>query len=428
MRVLQIGVGGVGESIAKIAQQRDPNQDWLELMVLADYNEVRAHEVAAKLGEAERFPVEKIDAANKDQVVALIKKYRADVVMNSVDPPYNMPIFEAAFEAGVTYIDMAASLSEPHSTEPYKNCGVMLGDLQWAKGKEWEEKGLLAMLCCGVEPGLSDFFARYAEKHLFDEIVEMGVRDGNNLHIPGSDEVTFGFSIWTLVEECLNPPFVFNRDEGGFHTTELFSEPELFWLPGGVGEVEMVNVEHSEVLFIGRHIDKGLRRATFKYGLGDKFIEALKLIQACRMHQRTPVDVKGTKVIPREVLGATAPNPVEVGMKYVGKTVAGTWVKGKKEGLEREVYLYQIADNEECVERLGCQAVVAQTAFTPVILMELMAAGRWNYTGLRCGELCDPDPIVALLADYGFPGGLLEMESEYRRAHEAQSLLAQIEA
>jgi saccharopine dehydrogenase (NAD+, L-lysine-forming) len=428
MRVLLIGVGGVGESIAKIAQQRDPASAWLEKMVLADFNEARASEIAGQLGDSTRFPVERIDASQKDQVIALAKKYRVDVVMNAVDPLYNMAIFDGAFEVGVNYIDMASSLSQPHPTDPYNKCGVMLADEQWAKAKEWEEKGLLAMLGCGIEPGLSDFYAKYAEKYFFDKIEEMGVRDGNNLHIPGSDEVTWGFSIWTLTEECLNPPVVFEADNGGFHTTQLFSDPEPFWLPEGIGTVEMVNVEHVEAIYIGRHIGKGLSKATFKYALGEKFIEALKVIQACRMHLQTPVDVKGTKVVPLDVLGATTPNPVEVGMKYVGKTAAGTWAKGTKDGLTREIYLYQIADNEECIERLGCQSVVAQTAFTPVMLMELMAAGKWNYAGVRCGEMCDPEPVVGLLADYGFPGGLLEMDSEYRRAREASALLMPVEA
>ena len=106
----------------------------------------------------------------------------------------------------------------------------------------------------------------------------------------------------------------------------------------------------------------------------------------------------------------------------VGKTAAGTWTKGRKDGLERQVYLYQVADNQECVARLGCQAVVAQTAFTPVIVWELMAAGRWDYPGLRTPEMCDPDEYVALMAEYGFPAGMLEMDSQYKRASDQKTL------
>ena len=420
MRILMIGAGGVGEAIARIGVSRDPHGDWLEQMVIADRDLARASVVAAGLGDERRFIAQPVDAADRTQVTGLIETYRPDLLMNVVDPRFNVALMDAAFEAGVAYMDTGSCASEPHPNDPYHQVGVLLGAPQWEQAPQWESRGLLGMLGCGVEPGMSDFFARFAERHLFDEIHEIGVRDGGNLHIPGDDAITFSFNVWATVEECLNPPLIWEK-ERGFFTTELFSEPEVFVVPEGIGPLEMVNVEHSEVVFIARNVDAGLRRVTFKYGLGDRFIEALKTLRACNLHSKQPIKYAEGSIVPLDFLASVTPSPAQVGRRYIGKTAAGVWVRGTKDGLERQLYLYQVADNEECMERLGCQAVVAQTAFTPVILMELMAKGEWDYVGLRCGEMCNPEPYVALMGAYGFPAGLMEMESPYRSALEQQA-------
>jgi len=415
MRVLLIGAGGVGEAAAQIAKWRDPAAEWLERLVVADYDAARAAEVSHKLGGGDRFPAEQVDAGEPEQVKALIEQHDADLLMNLVEPKYNLVLLDAARAAGVHYMDTTSVSSEPHPTDPYNQVGVLLGARQLEKAPEWEESGRLAMWGCGVEPGMSDFFARFAERHLFDEIEEIGVRDGCDLHIPGHEGFAFGFNVWSTIEECLNPGLAWEKDRG-YYTLPPFSEPETFLLPEGIGAVEMVNVEHSETVFISRHIGKGLRRTSFKYALGDEFIEALKVLRACNLHSKQPVTFRGQDLVPLDALAAIVPNPARTGMALVGKTAAGTWIKGRKDGMERQVYLYQVADNEECVERLGCQVVVAQTAFSPVIVWELMAAGRWDHTGLRTPEECDPDPFVALMDEYGFPAGLLEMDSEYKRS------------
>lgn len=412
MKVLLVGTGGVGEAMAVIAKRRDPNATWLEKMVLADYSLKRAQEVANKVGEPERFIPEQVNANKKEEIIALAKKHDVDLIMNACDPSYDMTIFEAAFEANCTYMDMAMSLSVQHPEDPYGKTHIKLGDEQFERAKEWEEKGLLALIGSGVEPGMADVFARYAEKHLFDEIEEIGVRDGSNMTIDGYD-IAFGFSIWTTIEECLNPPVIWERDKG-WYTKEPFSDPEIFYLPEGIGDVEMVNVEHEEVLLIPRYIDKGLKKVTFKYGLGEDFIDALKYLKALNLDRRDmKVKIGDTEITPRDFLAKVAPNPAKIGKLMKGKTCAGTWVKGKKNGLERQVYLYQVADNEECVERLDCQAVVAQTAFCPMIMIELLAKGIWKGTGVHGPEFFDPDPFVYLMDEYGFPGGMMEMESEY---------------
>jgi saccharopine dehydrogenase (NAD+, L-lysine-forming) len=399
MKVLLVGVGGVGEAIAAIAKPRA----WMEQIVLADYNLERAKEVQKKLGDDQRFPVEFIDASKQENIEVLAKKYNVDLIMNSVDPIFNKQIFDAAYNVGVKYMDMAMTLSEPHPTDPFNQTGVKLGDYQFEKAKEWEQKNLLALVGFGVEPGMADVFARYAQDYLFDEIEEIGIRDGANITIDGY-EFAPNFSIWTTIEECLNPPVIW--ENGDWHTTTPFSEPEVFDFPE-IGPVEIVNVEHEEVLLIPRWVNT--KRVTFKYGLGDDFIKVLKTLHMLGLDNKNKINVKGVQVAPRDVVAACLPDPAHLGEKMHGKTCAGTWVKGTKDGKPKEVYLYQVADNQECMKTWGCQAVVAQTAFSAVIAMDLLEHGIWKGAGVLGPEAFEPVPFMEKMAEYGFPYGVREM-------------------
>ena len=395
MKVLLVGVGGVGEAIAAIAK----NRPWVEKIVLSDYNLDRCKEVQEKLGDPVRFPIEWVDASQQELIEGLARKYQVDLIMNACDPSFNEPIFEAAFNVGTKYMDMAMTLSTPHPENPFEICGVKLGDYQFERAKLWEEKGLLAILGLGVEPGMADVFARYAQDYLFDEIDEVNVRDGANLEVRGYDFAP-NFSIWTTIEECLNPPVIWEKDKGWF-TTEPFSEPEIFDFPEGIGKAEVVNVEHEEVLLVPRWIK--CKRVTFKYGLGDQFIGVLKTLHMLGLDNKEPIQVKDVMVAPRDVVAACLPDPAHLGDHMFGQTCAGTWVKGTKDGKPRQVYIYQVADNEECMKTWGCQAVVAQTAFNAVIGWDLLEHGVWKGTGCLGPEAFDPVPFLEKMADYGFP-------------------------
>jgi saccharopine dehydrogenase-like NADP-dependent oxidoreductase len=403
MKVLLVGVGGVGEAIVTIAK---PHK-WLEQMILADYNLDRTKEVQKKLGEENRFPVEFIDASKQENIEALARKYGVDLIMNAVDPVFNQQIFDAAYNMGVNYMDMAMTLSKPDPQDPFHRPGIKLGDYQFEKTEDWETKGLLALVGMGVEPGMADVFARYAQDYLFDEIDEIGIRDGANITIDGC-EFAPNFSIWTTIEECLNPPVIWEKDKGWF-TTEPFSEHETFDFPE-IGPIDVVNVEHEEVLLVPRWIKA--KRVTFKYGLGDQFIEILKTLHKLGIDNKEKINVKGVKVAPRDVVAACLPDPAHLGEKMHGKTCAGTWVKGSKDGRSREVYLYQLADNQECMNRLGCQAVVAQTAFNAVIAMDLLEHRQWQGAGVLGPEAFNPLPFMERMVDYGFPYGIREMSRE----------------
>ncbi|MFF8196423.1 saccharopine dehydrogenase family protein [Streptomyces bobili] len=405
MRVLLVGAGGVGTAATRIAARRD----FLTHMVVADYDLARAEAAVTALGDQERrFSAHRVDASDEAAVRRLLAEEDCDVLLNATDPRFVMPLFNAALGAGVHYVDMAMSLSVPHPTAPYEQCGVKLGDEQFAVAEAWERAGRLALVGMGVEPGLSDVFARYAADELFDEIDELGVRDGANLTVEGYDFAP-SFSIWTTIEECLNPPVVYEKGRGWF-TTAPFSEPEVFDFPEGIGPVECVNVEHEEVLLMPRWVDA--RRVTFKYGLGDDFIAKLKTLHALGLDSTVKVTVPGAdgpvRVSPRDVVAACLPDPATLGDRMKGKTCAGTWVKGTKDGVAREVYLYHVVDNEWTMREYGSQAVVWQTAINPVIALELIANGKWSECGVLGPEALPPRPFLNLLGAYGAPWGLRE--------------------
>ncbi len=402
MKVLLIGVGGVSEAIGyAIAKPRA----WMEQMVLADYYvtssaQRKCKKKAEAFGQNKRFPSEFIDASKKSEIVKLAKKYKVDMIMNAVDPVYNEQIFDAAFNvAGATYLDMAMTLSSRHTDDPFNQCGVKLGDYQFAKAAEWEKKGLLALVGIGVEPGMADVFARYAQDHLFDEIDEIGIRDGVNICLEGY-EFAPNFSIWTTIEECLNPPVIWENGRIGIPPRPSL-EPEVFDFPE-IGPVEIVNVEHEEVLLMPRWVKT--KRATFKYGLGDQFIGVLKTLHMLGLDNKEKITVKGVQVAPRDVVAACLPDPAHLGDRMSGKTCAGTWVKGVKDGKPRQVYLYQVADNKACMDALGLSGCCGADRFLgAVIAMDLLEHGVWKGVGVLGPEAFPPDPFMEKMEDYGLP-------------------------
>jgi len=432
VRILVVGAGGVGGAVARIAARRD----FFDHLVLADHDPTRAHTVvdavraAGSTRDGHRFVAASVDASSTDAVAELARGHGVTHVLNAVDPRFVMPVFTGALAAGADYLDMAMSLSRPHPDQPYTQCGVKLGDEQFAQEQAWRDAGRLALVGIGVEPGLSDVFARYAADQLFTEIDELGTRDGSNLTVDGHHFAP-SFSIWATIEECLNPPVIWEADRGWF-TTAPFSEPEVFDFPGGIGPVECVNVEHEEVLLMPRWVPA--RRVTFKYGLGEEFIGVLRTLTRLGLDRTTPVTVRAADgrtaaVSPRDVVAACLPDPATLGEAMRGRTCAGLWVTGtgRGEGFEgrpREVYLYHVVDNDWSMAEYGSQCVVWQTAVNPVIALELLAQGSWSGVGVLGPEAFDPLPFLDALGRYGPAWGIDERDDRARheRAEEREDM------
>lgn len=405
MRILLIGAGGVGDAVAKIAAKRG----FYEHIVVSDYDQSRADKtiawIEAKYGPevAAKFSSAKVDASNAANIAALITESKADYVINAVEPKFVPTIFAACYTAGANYLDMALSLSEAHEHDPFHKTGIKLGDAQYALNDQWQRAGKLALVGIGVEPGLSNIFAKYAADQLFSEIDEVSVKDGGNLEVRNEQgEVIFApsFSIWTTIEECLNPPTLYEKRKGWF-TTQPFSEPEIFEFPEGIGAVECVNVEHEEITMLPRTMNVG--RVSFKYGLGTDFINVLKTLHRLGLDATRPVRVRSAQgpveVAPRDVVVSVLPDPATIGPRMTGKTCAGVLVTGKsKDGTPRATYIYHVADNAQTMAEIEAQAVVAQTAFNPVIALELIATGIWQGVGVMGPEEFDPKPFLDLMS------------------------------
>jgi saccharopine dehydrogenase-like NADP-dependent oxidoreductase len=393
MKALVIGAGGVGSAIANIASRRP----FITQMVIADRNLSRAEAAIAKVKDS-RFSAAEVNAAELEDIRALIRKAKPDIVINAVDPRFVMPIFLACEIEDTNYMDMAMSLSRPHPHYPNSETGVKLGDEQFARDWNWSERGIYAVVGMGIEPGMSDIFARYASDELFSRLDEVTVFDGSNLTVEGADFAP-SFSIWTTIEECLNPPLVW-EDGRGWYTTEPFSELEIFDFPEGIGPVECVNVEHEEVVLIPQKVDA--KKVRFKYGLGSEFISTLKTIHMLGMDSKDSINVQGVSVSPRDLLAAALPDPATLGARMRGKTCAGTLVKGlDKNGKPKAVYIYNVVDNAWSMENYGDQAVVWQTAINPVMACELIHKGIWKPEGVNGPEWFEPKPFLELLAAYG---------------------------
>ena len=419
MRILLIGAGGVGDAIVKISADRN----FFEKLIVSDYDIQRAEKSVEWVNQhspeaAAKFQTAQIDASDADQVAALAKEVGATHIMNAVEPKFVQSIFDGALKAGVNYMDMAMSLSHVHETDPFNTPAEKLGDWQYDKHAEFEKAGLLALIGTGAEPGISNIFARYAADHLFSEVDEICILDGGNLVVrndQGEEIFAPSFSIWTVIEECLNPPLIWEKNRG-WYTTEPFSEPAMFEFPGGIGPIECVNVEHEEVNMLPRTMDA--KKVRFKYGLGSEFIGVLQTLHALGLDKIEPVSVRSksgrVEVAPRDLVAAVLPDPASLVDSMTGKTCAGTLVTGKGlDGKPRATYLYHVADTSWTGKNYNAQAVVWQTALVPVVALELLSRGDWKATGVRGPEEFDAKLFLDLMStEYKQPWGSQDRNPE----------------
>ena len=402
MRILVVGAGGVGTAAVAIAARRD----FFEHMVVADYDPGRVEHALAQVAGDARFSGARVDASDVASMVALIREHGITHVLNAVDPRFVMPIFDACYEAGVDYMDMAMSLSHPHPDKPYELTGEKLGDRQFEMASHWEAAGRLALVGMGVEPGLSDIFARYAQDELFSEIDEAGVRDGANLVVDGYDFAP-SFSIWTTIEECLNPPVVWEEDRGWF-TTPPFSEPEVFEFPGG----------HRS----RRVRQRGARGGAAHPALGQGQAGDLQVRPGRRVHQRAPgpahagpgqdrarhreggagLAARRRGRLPARPGGPRRPDAREDLRRHVGH---GDGQGRRGRGRSTSTTWWTATGPGRSTARRpwsGRRRSTRSSAF------ELLARGTWSGAGVLGPEAFEPKPFLDLLVEYGSPWGMRE--------------------
>lgn len=263
----------------------------------------------------------------------------------------------------------------------------------------------MALICLGIDPGVVNVFAKYACTELLDEVIELHVKDGGNLSVPGADpdSIMFGFNVWTVLDEVMNPNVEYDESRGGLFVEKPFAGMEVFEMPDGVGSNTLVKVEHEEVVTMSRFLKEyGVKRVTFKISLDDNLITALKVLDQLGLRSIHPVEVDGAKIIPRDVVAACAPQPKDIGDEMVGEMIVGVLCVGKKDGKDKSYFIYQPFDNQASMERWGSQAVTAQTGFGAALAIELMGREIWHEAGVFSPEYFDPKPYLRLMEESGF--------------------------
>ena len=415
MRMMLVGAGAVGESMLKILKWRDPKGEWLSYVLVGDYDLSRAEAVAGLLAD-ERFSAVQINATDKEQMKSLIREHKIDFVMDAAPPFASNYIFDAAYEAGANYANMG-TWSVPME-EPAYGLGIEnsytepMTKYNFDRHEQWKEKGQMAVICLGIDPGVVNVFAKYAATHLFDVLTEAHVKDGGNLSVPGADPdaIQFGFNVWTVLDEVMNPNVEYDQEKGGLIVEKAFAGQETFQMPDGVGENTLVKVEHEEVVTFARYLTQyGLKKATFKISLDDNLITALKVIDHLGLRSLKPVQVGNVKVVPRDVVAACAPQPKDIGTEMIGEMLVGVHCIGEKDGVRKEYFLYQNFDNQASMEQWGSQAVVAQTGFGAALAIELIGRGIWKDTGVFSPEYFDPEPYLKLMDETGYEWHVMEL-------------------
>lgn len=416
MRMMLVGSGAVGESILKILQSRENYREWLEFVLVADYNLDRAKEVIENLKEKENYKAVQVDAKNKNEMIELIKEYNIDFVMDAAAPFVSNQIFDAAYEGGANYGSMgtwSVPMDNPKFGIGIENSYIEpMTKYNFDRHENWKNKNQMACICMGIDPGVVNVFAKYAAEYEFDELHEVHVKDGGNLEIPGAKEndITFGFNVWTILDEVMNPNVEYNKDKGGFIVEDAFSGEETFIMPEGVGENNLIKVEHEEVVTMQRYLGKyGLKKATFKIALDPSLINALKVIDSLGLRSIDPVDVGGVKVVPRDVVAACAPQPKEISDEMIGMMLVGVHCIGIKDGKKKEIFIYQPFENKQSIKDWGMQAVVAQTGFGAALTIELIARGIWKGEGVFSPEYFNPIPYLDLMKETGFRYEIINM-------------------
>ena len=395
MRVFLLGLGAIGFVTSQdLAASTDFDQ-----VTLADYSPRALERVRARVGDREHVSYVQMDASDPAALEAAFRD--VDLVINELEPKFNVNVMQACLRAGSNYMDLAQG--GPRYVTGTPDSFEFLG---WSQ--QFKDRGLLGILGMGMDPGVTNVFARYGADRM-DEVFHIGVRDGDSGVVPGMEGVFY--TLWSpsiAIEECLMPAMIW--EDGRHKRIGVFGEPEVFPFPEPLGPQTVYTVDHEEAktlpLYIPGIQEKGLRRCEFKYQLDEEFIETLKVLGRLGLNNPFPVNVKGQMVAPRDVVVALMPDPAEVGGDAVGWGLIGSLIEGRHGGEPQKLFYYVKNSYEACREEMGATAVAYQTGRPPAAMAGLFAQGRLTVdgapaTGCYPCESFDPEPIVDALRAHG---------------------------
>jgi len=391
-RVLIIGAGGVGGVVAhKCAQVHEVFSGiCLASRTLPKCEKIRKS-VMEKTGV--KIQTAQVDAGRVPQLVALIKKFRPDIVINVALPYQDLTIMDACLETGVHYLDTANYEPPNEARFEYK--------WQWAYQDRFRKKGIMALLGCGFDPGVTNVFCAYAQEKLFDSIKYIDILDCN----AGSHGHPFATNFNPEINIREVTQVVRHWSRGKWVETPPILDPKCVHFPFDypeVGPIESYLLYHEEMESLVNHI-RGLERIRFWMTFSENYLTHLRVLQNIGMTRIDPVSYEGKEIVPLKFLKALLPDPSSLAENYTGKTVIGCIFQGMKAGKEKKIYIYNVCDHAKCYEEVGAQAISYTTGVPAMIGAMLMLKGVWKGSGVFNMEQLDPEPFMELLNKYGLP-------------------------
>lgn len=392
-RVLIIGAGGVG---GVVAHKCAMNPDIFEYSCLASRSIDKCEKIQAQIrNKGYDIEIDKVDADNIDETAALITKHKPDVVINVALPYQDLTIMEACLKAGVHYVD-TANYEHPDTAKfEYKE--------QWAKKEKFEQAGLTALLGSGFDPGVTNVFCAYAQKHYFDEIHYIDILDCN-----AGDH---GYPFATNFNPEINLREVSSKgrywEDGKWIETEPMEIMQVWDYPE-IGPKDSYLLYHEELESLVQNI-KGLKRIRFFMTFGQSYLTHMKCLENVGMLRIDEVEHNGCKIVPIQFLKTLLPDPATLAGRTKGKTNIGCYITGIKDGKERKIYIYNVCDHEACYAEVNSQAVSYTTGVPAFIGGMMIAKGEWRRAGVWNMEQFDPDPFMAALNEYGLPWVIKEI-------------------
>ncbi len=390
-RVLIIGAGGVGSVVThKCAQLPET----FSSILLASRTKSKCDAIAAAVSR----PIEtaQIDADDVAELTALLNSWKPELVINVALPYQDLSIMDACLAAGISYLDTANY--EPPEVARFEY------SWQWAYHERFKQAGLTALLGSGFDPGVTNVFTAYAQKHFFDEIHELDIIDVNG----GSHGYAFAtnFNPEINIREVTAP--CRHWEEGTFIETPAMSMAKEFSCPEEVGTYTIYRMYHEELESLVRQYPT-LRRAQFWMSFSEQYLTHLEVLQHVGMTRIDPVEYEGHQIIPIQFLKALLPKPSELGSRTTGKTCIGCLIKGIKDGREKTIYIYNICDHQEAYKEVGSQAISYTTGVPAMIGAKMLIEGTWRGPGVYNMEQFDPDPFMEALGAYGLPWNVMDL-------------------
>ncbi len=384
-KVLIIGAGGVSQVVVhKCAQVQEVFSD----IILASRTEEKCRKIASQL----KRPIQtaQVDAENVPQLASLIRKHKPDMVINVALPYQDLTIMDACLETGVNYLDTANYEPKDEAKFCYK--------WQWDYNKKFADKGLMALLGSGFDPGVTNVYTAHALKHHFDEINELDIIDANAGNHGQPFATNFNPEI-NIREVSARGKYYEN---GKWIETDPLSVKKDYIFPEGIGPMKIYLMYHEELESLVKHIP-AIKKARFWMTFSENYLNHLKVLENVGMTRIDPVMYNGQEIIPLQFLKALLPDPASLGPLTKGKTCIGCLMKGVKDGKEREYYIYNICDHEEAYREVKSQAISYTTGVPAMIGAKMMLTGKWSGKGVFNMEQMDPDPFMEDLNKYGLP-------------------------